>query len=149
MRLDHLDPDESALTFSPAHQHHLPCSNEIDFSFGANYPSVLLYSEPESGQEELFKSHVGGSRSAYNHFLQLVSENWAQIRTEKESGEQGTEYLSTRHFGLVTLWNSHKAQFAPWYAENSTWVYNDADQKLSSAFENFYKKRAGFPSSRI
>ena len=105
--------------------------------------------DPTSEQEELFRSHVGGSRFAYNHLLQLVSENWAQVRTEKENGEQVTEYLPTRHFGLVTLWNSHKADVAPWHAENSTWVYNDAAQKLSSAFENFYKKRAGFPSNKM
>jgi putative transposase len=95
----------------------------------------------------MLRSHVGGSRFAYNAMLGLVKENWDENRAKKGAGVEVTndDYIDTGHFGLLYLWAGHRDELAPWWAENGSSTYNDAAQRLSKAFTNFRKGRAKFP----
>jgi putative transposase len=103
--------------------------------------------DPTAQQASAMLSHVGGSRFAYNALLGLVKENWDENRSKKEAGLDVTnkDYVSTSHFGLLYLWAEQREDLAPWWAENGSSTYNDAAQRLSKAFTNFSKGRAGFP----
>ena len=43
--------------------------------------------DPTPEQANLLRSHIGGSRFAYNALLGLVKNNWDENRTRKEAGE--------------------------------------------------------------
>jgi putative transposase len=103
--------------------------------------------DPTSEQVSMLRSHVGGSRFAYNAMLGLVKENWDENRAKKGAGVEVTndDYIDTGHFGLLYLWAGHRDELAPWWAENGSSTYNDAAQRLSKAFTNFRKGRAKFP----
>jgi putative transposase len=105
--------------------------------------------DPSTAQLQALSSHLGGSRFMYNHLRARVSQNWAQVKAEKEASGDGThvtEYLSTSHFGFLYQWSGIRDEVAPWWGENSAQAYNDAAQKLSKAFANFRQGRAGFPA---
>ena len=104
--------------------------------------------DPTPEQISLLRSHVGGSRFAYNALLGLVKDNWDENRAKKEAGLEATkeDYVSTSHFGLLYLWAEKRDELAPWWAENGSSTYNDAAQRLSKAFTNFRKGRAKFPN---
>ena len=107
--------------------------------------------DPSTAQLRALSSHLGASRFMYNHLRARVSQNWAQVKAEKEAsgdGSHATEYLSTSHFGLLYQWAGIRDEVAPWWGENSTQAYNDAAQKLSKAFANFRQGRAGFPAAK-
>jgi putative transposase len=95
----------------------------------------------------MLRSHVGGSRFAYNALLGLVKDNWDENRAKKDAGIEVTteDYVSTSHFGLLYLWADNRDELAPWWKENGSSTYNDAAQRLSKAFTNFHKGRAKFP----
>ena len=59
--------------------------------------------DPTPEQISLLRSHVGGSRFAYNALLGLVKDNWDENRAKKEAGLEATkeDYVSTSHFGLL------------------------------------------------
>jgi putative transposase len=96
----------------------------------------------------MLRSHVGGSRFAYNALLGLVKDNWDDNRAKKESGVEVVEddWVDTGHFGLNNLWAAHRDELAPWWGENGASTYNDAAQRLSKAITNFHKGRAKFPT---
>jgi len=106
--------------------------------------------DPTPGQVNLLRSHVGGSRFAYNTLLGLVKDNWDENRRRKDAGEEVTkeEYLGTSHFDLLHLWSTHRDTVAPWWAENGASTYNDATQRLSHAFANWRKGTTRFPTFR-
>ena len=115
-------------------------------------PSILTqaYSyvlDPTPEQISILRSHVGGSRFAYNALLRLVKDNWDENRAKKKAGlEVGKDdWVNTSHFGLLYLWAEHRDELAPWWSENGSSTYNDAAQRLSKAFTNFHKGRAKFP----
>jgi transposase len=60
--------------------------------------------DPTAEQVSALRSHVGGSRFAYNALLALVQANWDENRAKKESGLTVTndDYVSTSHFGCST-----------------------------------------------
>jgi putative transposase len=103
--------------------------------------------DPTAEQVSALRSHVGGSRFAYNALLALVQANWDENRAKKESGLTVTndDYVSTSHFGLLYLWAEHRDELAPWWGENGSSTYNDAAQRLSKALTNWRKGRAKFP----
>jgi putative transposase len=103
--------------------------------------------DPTSEQISTLRSHIGGSRFAYNAMLELVKENWDENRAKKEAGVEVTndDYIDNGHFGLLYLWAEHRDELAPWCGENGASTYNDAAQRLSKAFTNFRKGRAKFP----
>src|ERR1035437_6929213 len=103
--------------------------------------------DPTPEQISILRSHIGGSRFAYNALLGLVKENWDENRAKKEAGIEVTndDYVDTGHFGPLYLWAEHRAELAPWWGENGANTYNDATQRLSKAFTNFRRGRAKFP----
>jgi putative transposase len=117
-----------------------------------NAPAVVAqaYSfalDPTPEQISMLRSHVGGSRFAYNALLGLVKANWDENRAKKEADLEVTkeDYVSTSHFGLLYLWAEKRDELAPWWGENGSSTYNDAAQRLSASFINFRKGRAEFP----
>jgi hypothetical protein len=53
----------------------------------------------------MLRSHVGGSRFAYNALLGLVKANWDENREKIKTGLEVAkeDYVSTSHFGLLYL----------------------------------------------
>jgi putative transposase len=103
--------------------------------------------DPTPAQASALRSHVGGSRFAYNAMLGLVKDNWDENRAKKDVGLEVAkdDYVSTSHFALLYLWAEHRDVLAPWWAENGSSTYNDAAQRLSKAFTNFRRGRSKFP----
>ena len=103
--------------------------------------------DPTPEQANLLRSHIGGSRFAYNALLGLVQANWDENRKRKDAGEEvpKEDYLGTGHFDLLYLWAAHRDELAPWWSENGSSTYNDATQRLSAAFTNWRKGKAQFP----
>ena len=104
--------------------------------------------DPTPEQISLFRSHIGGSRFAYNALLGLVKANWEANRIEKEAGGKVTseDYLGTSHFDLLYLWAEKRDELAPWWSENGVSTYNDAAQRLSHAFTSWRNGNAKFPN---
>jgi putative transposase len=104
--------------------------------------------DPTPEQANLLRSHIGGSRFAYNTLLCLVKANWDENRQKKVAdGEVSKEeYLGTSHFDLLHLWAERRDELAPWWTENGSSTYNDATQRLSRAFVNWRKGKAKFPT---
>jgi len=73
--------------------------------------------DPTPGQVSMLRSHVGGSRFAYNTLLGLVKDNWNGNLAKKEAGIEVAqeEWVDTSHFGLLYLWALcrylHKAHY--------------------------------------
>ena len=104
--------------------------------------------DPSPEQANLLRSHIGGSRFAYNALLGLVKANWDENRARKEAGENVAkeDYLGTSHFDLLCLWAAKRDELAPWWGENGSSTYNDAAQRLSRAFTNWKKGTGRFPT---
>jgi hypothetical protein len=62
--------------------------------------------DPTPQQVSMLRSHVGGSRFAYNTLLGLVKDNWEENHAKKEAGIEVTQedWVDTGHFGLLYLW---------------------------------------------
>jgi putative transposase len=104
--------------------------------------------DPTAEQANLLRSHIGGSRFAYNALLGLVQINWDENRKRKDAGEEvpKEEFFGTSHFDLLYLWAEHRDELAPWWSENGSSTYNDATQRLSRAFVNWRRGQARFPT---
>ena len=104
--------------------------------------------DPAPEQAIALRSHIGGSRFAYNALLGLVKANWDENRAKKDAGGEVTkdDYLSTSHFDLLYLWATHRDELAPWWSENGSSTYNDATKRLSQAFANWRRGKAKFPT---
>ena len=100
--------------------------------------------DPTPEQANLLRSHIGGSRFAYNTLLGLVKDNWDENRAKRDAGDEVTkdDYLSTSHFDLLYLWAEKRDDAAPWWSENGASTYNDATQRLSRAFANWRHGKA-------
>jgi putative transposase len=110
--------------------------------------SYVYAFDPTTDQVNLLRSHIGGSRFAYNALLGLVKANWDENRKRKDAGEEvpSENYLDTGHFDLLYLWAKHRDEMAPWWGENGSSTYNDATQRLSRAFANWRKGNTKFPT---
>jgi putative transposase len=103
--------------------------------------------DPTPEQANALRSHIGGTRFAYNALLGLVKANWDENRAKKEANKEFTKdnYLGTRHLDLQKLWYEHRDEMAPWWAENGSSTYNYACLNLSKAFANYHLGRSKFP----
>jgi putative transposase len=103
---------------------------------------------PTPKQVSMLRSHIGGSRFAYNAMLGLLKDNWDDNRAKKQAGVEVIkgDWVDISHFGPLSLWAEHRDELAPWWAENGSSTYNDAAQRLSKAFTNFRVGRAKFPT---
>jgi putative transposase len=104
--------------------------------------------DPTPEQVSLLRSHIGGTRFAYNTLLGLVEDNWDENREKKQAGVELTrdDYLGTGHLDLQKLWYAERDELAPWWSENGSSAYNYACLNLSKAFINHRKGRAKFPT---
>ena len=104
--------------------------------------------DPTPEQVSLLRSHIGGTRFAYNALLGLVKANWDENRRRKAAGEglSSKDYLGTGHLDLQHLWYAQRDELAPWWAENGASTYNYACLNLSKAFTNWRRGRVKFPS---
>jgi len=71
--------------------------------------------DPSPKQVPLLRSHIGGSRFAYNSLLGLVENNRDIISAKKEAGFDIARHdlVDTSHFGLLYLWAEHRDELAP------------------------------------
>jgi putative transposase len=104
--------------------------------------------DPTPEQANLLRSHIGGTRFAYNALLGLVKDNWDENRTKKVSGAEvpKEDYFGTSRLDLQNLWYQQRDELAPWWAENGSSTYNYACLNLSKAFANWRKGSAKFPT---
>ena len=92
-----------------------------------------IYPTPE--QERLLRKTVGCSRFVYNRALAMRSESWTQ-KKEKFSGYELQKELTT--------WKKEKE--TGWLAEVSSVPLQQSINNLEVAFQNFFAKRAKYPS---
>ena len=95
--------------------------------------------DPTPRQQQQILSHIGGARFAYNAMLAWSEDQYKQGSKPNLSG-----------YGLRKVWNAHKHQWAPWWADNSKECYANACINLADAYKRFFRelkqgKRAGRP----
>lgn len=87
---------------------------------------------PTIEQQHALTKAFGCARYAYNWVIDERSK--AYTRTER----------TPSRFDLNKMMTSHKKD-KPWLKETSDWVLKEAITNACNAYENFFKKRAGFP----
>jgi putative transposase len=93
---------------------------------------IRLY--PTKAQEELMWKHVGASRWLWNYMLEMQGKNY----------EQGGKYIS--RFNMIKLLTPlKKQQEALWLNEVSKTTLEVVCTDLNLAFQEFFKKRRGYP----
>ena len=72
--------------------------------------------DPTPTQISMLRSHVGGSRFAYNALLGLVKENWDENRAKIETGVEVAQedWVDASYFGLLYLWAEKRDELALW-----------------------------------
>jgi putative transposase len=116
--------------------------------FSATTQAYRFAIDPTPEKANALRSHIGGTRFAYNALLGLVKANWDESRAKIDAGEKvvRSDYLGTRHLDLQKLWYERRDELAPWWAENGSSTYNYACLNLSKAFANWRHGRAKFPT---
>ena len=100
--------------------------------------SVKVALDPSPAQEQLFLSHAGAARFAFNAGL-------AHVKAGIEAGEKPEWSL----YGLRRWWNSNKDALAVsddgviWWAENSKEAYSSGLEALAKGLLNWSKSRRG------
>ncbi|MGH3833373.1 MAG: helix-turn-helix domain-containing protein, partial [Pseudonocardiaceae bacterium] len=108
--------------------------------------AYLVALDPTEVQAEVFRSHCGGQRYAYNFGLALVRANLDQRAAERSYGiteDQLTPAVSWSAFGLRRAWNAVKARRAPWWAENSKEAYSSGLANLATALSHWSASKSG------
>ena len=108
--------------------------------------AVVFPLDVSPSEERLLVSYCGARRFAYNWVLATVKENLDVRRTEREAGlaENGlTPTVSWSATRLGTLWNSVKAEVAPWWQEVSMHAFRSGIVDAAQALENWSKSRSG------
>ncbi|ANO12787.1 IS607 family element RNA-guided endonuclease TnpB [Mycobacteroides abscessus] len=110
--------------------------------------------DPTPTQAEMFESHAGGARFAYNHMLARVKANLSQREAERSYGipdEELTPALGWSAKDLNDAFNAVKDADAPWNRENSSRIYLYATRDLAQALKNWSdgkkgaRRHMGFP----
>ncbi|MFI1461604.1 IS607 family element RNA-guided endonuclease TnpB [Nocardia carnea] len=110
--------------------------------------AYLFTLEPTDTQAKSMRSHCGAARVAYNWCLAQVRANWAQRRAEQTYGlssDELTPWIDTSAYSLRRAWNAAKAEYAPWWSENSKEAYASGCANLSTALGNWRSGRAKLP----
>ena len=90
---------------------------------------------PTNNQENLFRQYAGACRFVYNRTLALEIERHA-------SGEKRLGYADAT--ALLPLWK--KEQETSWLSEINAQILQQSLKDLDQAYQNFFKKKAGFPT---
>ncbi len=110
--------------------------------------AYLFALDPTETQAEVFRSHCGAQRVAYNWCLARVLANWSQRAAEQSyglTGEQLTPWITTSAYSLRKAWNAAKDVVAPWWSENSKETYAAGCANLATALGNRKAGRARMP----
>ncbi|MGH3836470.1 MAG: IS607 family element RNA-guided endonuclease TnpB [Pseudonocardiaceae bacterium] len=108
--------------------------------------AYLFALDPTDAQAQMFRSHCGAQRYAYNFGLALVRANLDQRAAERSYGitdDQLTPAVSWSAFSLRRAWNAVKDQQAPWWADNSKEAYSGGLANLAAALSNWSASKSG------
>jgi putative transposase len=111
--------------------------------------TILAYRfalDPTPRQASSFSACAGSVRVAYNWLLEQVRNNLSIREEERSRGVpegQLPPSLSWSFQSLRNLWNSKKAQVAPWYTEISKEVFAGAAQRLANGLKNWKESKTG------
>ena len=90
---------------------------------------------PTDIQENLFRQYAGACRFVYNRALALEI-------ARRDAGEKHLGYIGTSN--LLPLWK--REQDTIWLSEINAQVLQQSLKDLDRAYQNFFKKKAGFPT---
>jgi putative transposase len=113
--------------------------------------AFLFALDPTPAQAQVFRSHCGAQRFAYNFGLALIRANLDQRAAERSYGiaeADLTPAVSWSAYGLRRAWNATKHAVAPWWAENSKEAYSSGLANLATALSNWSSSRSGKRAGR-
>jgi len=113
--------------------------------------AYLFALDPTDAQAEMFRSHCGAQRYAYNFGLALVRANLDQRAAERSYGitdDQLIPAVSWSAFGLRKIWSETKNERAPWWAQNSKEAYSSGLANLAAALSNWSSSKTGQRAGR-
>ncbi|MGH3928369.1 MAG: helix-turn-helix domain-containing protein, partial [Pseudonocardiaceae bacterium] len=113
--------------------------------------AYLFALDPTGAQAEMFRSHCGAQRYAYNFGLALVRANLDQRAAERSygvTGDQLTPPVSWSAYGLRKIWNEAKDERAPWWAVNSKEAYSSGLASLAAALSDWSASASGKRAGR-
>ncbi|BBN50863.1 transposase [Mycobacterium avium subsp. hominissuis] len=102
--------------------------------------------DPTPTQLRGLASHAGAARFAHNHMLALVKAVMDQRAAERSYGVSESELTPTLGWSLPALrrvWNQRKADYAPWWPENSKEAYNTGLDGLARGLDAWSSSRRG------
>lgn len=121
------------------------------------YQAFRFELDPNDHTRSALASHCGASRFTYNWGLGVVSDRLEathaltvlairQGASVAEAGLWARELTGPVPWSLPALrrtWNAHKAEVAPWWAENSKEAYSSGLDGLARVLANFFDSRTG------
>lgn len=113
--------------------------------------AYLFALDPTDAQAEMFRSHCGGQRFAYNFGLALIRANLDQRAAEGTYGilaDQLTEPVGWSAWSLRRAWNDAKNTRAPWWSENSKEAYSCGLADLATALSDWSSSKSGKRAGR-
>jgi putative transposase len=108
--------------------------------------AYLFALDPTDAQVEVFRSHCGAQRFAYNWGLARITANLAQREAERSYGIDGdalTPPVSWSAYSLRRDWNNAKSEVAPWWSDNSKEAYSSGLANLATALTNWRESKTG------
>jgi putative transposase len=131
-----------------------PQSDNLDMLVHQGFRFEL---DPSSTTHSALSSHAGASRFAYNWGLALLKDRLdARQALEVLAMRQGAGAGEARAWAAETagpvpwtlyslrkLWNSSKADVAPWWKENSKEAYNSGLDALARALKGYFDSKRG------
>jgi putative transposase len=113
--------------------------------------AVVVPLDPTPAQAQLLRSYCGSARFAYNWTIALVKENLDVRTSERERGvgeRDLTKSLSWTPYSMTPLWNSLKADIAPWYRDVTKHAFRNGVTNATVALKNFSESKSGVRQGR-
>ena len=89
---------------------------------------------PNKTQARLINRTLGCARFVFNHFLAVRRDEW-------KANHHSLTYVKTSQL----LTNLKKREDTSWLSEADSMALQESLRNLDRAYENFFKKRAGYP----
>lgn len=109
--------------------------------------------DPTPGQEQMFASHAGGARYAYNWGIAYTITALDAYQAAKDAGLEPPQVRRPKHFDLCAAWTKYKdahgetpdamGRTTGWVGENFSGTYQAALRDAATAWNNFFDSRAG------